>query len=664
MKKLSLMALLCAAPFTFAAERGEIAIPAATEVPKLCEEKLGQLKQSVSALQRLPLDQAKPATVLVPWNRTRADLDDFWGAVYLMANVHPDAALRQAEDDCNLKIEATLNEVLQNNALYQRFKAVKPADEIDAETLKGILAEFENKGVNLAPAGRAKAAELFKRLAKLEQDFQRNLRENKTKLAFSAEQLKGVPEAKLTAYPRDSQGRYQIGLDYPDYFAVMEQAESSDTRRQFYTAYINRGGKKNLAILHEVINLRKQLATLLGYPSFAAFATRNNMVGKPEVVQQFLDKVKDTVTAVEKRELAELAQEKARHTGQAQAKMLRWDLPFYEQRLKKSRYAVDQDEVRAQFATQPTIDWMMAVTSRLYGVEFRPNLKLPVWHETVKGYDVYDAGSKEYLSSFYLDLFPRDGKYKHAAAFTVRQVSTLEGRTPVSALVTNFSDKGFDQGELDTLFHEFGHIMHGVLSRTRYTLNAGTSTRRDFVEAPSQMYEEWSRHPESLKLWNEVCSSCKPIDPQLIKRMNEARLFGQGTRYARQWLYAAFDMKLAGPIPQDPLKQWIKMEQATPLGHVEGTQFPGSFGHIVGGYAAGYYGYMWSEVLALDMRSAFKDQLMDPAVGQRFRKIVLENGSQRPEMELVRNFLGREPSSDAFFKEITGQSALMVGEAK
>jgi thimet oligopeptidase len=198
--------------------------------------------------------------------------------------------------------------------------------------------------------------------------------------------------------------------------------------------------------------------------------------------------------------------------------------------------------------------------------------------------------------------------------------------------------------------------MHGVLSRTRFSFNAGTSVKRDFVEAPSQMYEAWARDPAALKLWNEVCPSCAPVDPKLVERMNAARNFGRGMLYARQWLYAAYDMALHGPVPQDPQKLWEKMEGATALGHVKGTEFPGAFGHIVGGYAAGYYGYMWSEVLALDMRSAFGNNLMDPTVGMRFRKTVLENGSQVPEATLVEQFLGRKPNADAFFREITGQT--------
>jgi thimet oligopeptidase len=200
--------------------------------------------------------------------------------------------------------------------------------------------------------------------------------------------------------------------------------------------------------------------------------------------------------------------------------------------------------------------------------------------------------------------------------------------------------------------------MHNVLSKTRYLWLAGTSVRRDFVEAPSQMYEEWARQPESLRLFNETCRECKPIDMELIRRMNAARLYGQGSKYARQHLYAAYDMALASENPGDPMQVWAEMEGKTPLGHVPGTKFPGTFAHIVGGYAAGYYGYMWSEVLALDMLSPFGDNLMDTKTGQRYRHIVLENGGQVPPMQLVERFLGRAPSPEAFFKEITGQRGM------
>jgi thimet oligopeptidase len=197
--------------------------------------------------------------------------------------------------------------------------------------------------------------------------------------------------------------------------------------------------------------------------------------------------------------------------------------------------------------------------------------------------------------------------------------------------------------------------MHGVLSNTDYASQGGTSVERDFVEAPSQMYEEWARRKESLSLLTQFCSpACPAVDDDLLGRLSAARLYGAGLRYSRQHLYAAYDMATSGATSADPLALWDTMEGETPLGHVPGTQFPGAFEHIISGYAAGYYGYMWSEVLALDMLSAYGDNLMDPAVGHRFRRTILAQGSQKKAAQMVREFLGREPSNAPFLAEITG----------
>ena len=642
-----------------AKQPGEVWQPEAEVIGPKCDATITQAKEDIAKLESLPLAKVGKQTVLHTWNRLGTKLEDTSDPIFLLSEVSPKPEVRKAAEECVLKLSSLENQVYQSTALYQRFKSLTLSDPVDKMAQQILLEQFEDRGANLVGDKRERARKIFDRLDKLQQDFARNLRDNKTKLKFTPEELKGVPEDFLATARRDEQGNYLIGFDYPEIDAVMNYAEMGEARRRYQFEVSRRGSTQNLTILEEVIKLRKELAGLFGYPSYAHWSTRRKMVERPEVVEKFLADVASKVEEIEKRELAELTEEKARHAGEAPAQIKRWDVAFYQQRLKKARYSVDPQIVRQQFPSEPTIAWLMQVTSRLYGIEFRPNPDLPVWYPDVRGYDVYDRAGGKYLASFYLDLFPREGKYKHAAAFGIRGVSTLAGRTPVSALVTNFRRDGFDQNELETLFHEFGHVMHNVLSKTRYLWLAGTAVRRDFVEAPSQMYEEWARRPESLRLFNETCRGCKPIDMELIRRMNAARLYGQGSKYARQRLYAAYDMALASDNPGDPTQVWVEMETKTPLGHVPGTQFPGTFGHIVGGYAAGYYGYMWSEVLALDMLSPFGENLMDTKVGRRYRQIVLENGGQVPPMQLVKRFLGRTPSSEAFFKEITGQRGMI-----
>ena len=266
-----------------------------------------------------------------------------------------------------------------------------------------------------------------------------------------------------------------------------------------------------------------------------------------------------------------------------------------------------------------------------------------------------EAATDRFLGGFYMDLFPREGKFKHAAAWPVRGVSLKAGRTPISVLVTNSDRAGFTQDELETFFHELGHTLHGVLSETEYNQHAGTSVQRDFVEAPSQIHEEWARRYESLKTLRDTCPECPALDPALVERLDAARRFGQGLLYARQLLYSDYDMALAGERPEGSLETWKRMEGGTPLGYDEGTAFPGTFAHIADGYAAGYYGYMWAEVLALDMLSAYGDDLMNPEVGLRYRKTILARGGEEPARELVERFLGRPVESRAFFAEITGR---------
>lgn len=634
--------------------RGVIAQPTAAAIPKLCAQSIAQARARVEKIKALPLQRVNAKTVLHVWNALDMGLQDIGGPIGLLSETSPDPEVRKAAEACDLLLSALPNEYLQSEALFQRVKALKTTDPVDAMARQSILDDFEERGVSLPAAQRDRAKVIFERLDKLSQDFARNVRDTKTKLAFSEAALQGVLPSALANRAKDSQGNYLFGLDYPEYDAIMNNAQVEATRKEFWTTFQQRGGQGNLGLLQEAVTLRLELAQLMGDNSFADWVIKRKMAGKALAVTRFLEEVQGKVEALERKELDELRVEKVATTSDKDAVLKRWDLPFYQQRLKKLRYSVDQNEVRAQFPTDPTIAWMMQVTSTLYGVQFKENKTLPVWQPDVRGYDVFDTASGKYLSSFYLDLFPRDGKYKHAAAFPVRGVSMVAGRTPVSVLVTNFSREGFDQRELETLFHEFGHIMHGVLSKTRYVLNAGTGVKRDFVEAPSQMYEEWSRRPEALALFAQVCPTCKPIDPKLIERMNASRAFGKGIQYARQRLYAAWDMALHTSSVVDPMQTWVELEGKTPLGYEAGTMVPANFGHVMGGYQAGYYGYMWSEVLALDMRSAFGANVMDTQLGTRYRKLILERGGEQAPSELVEAFLQRKPSAEAFFREISG----------
>ena len=625
----------------------------AAQITRACEDGLAAAHKEIDALRA----KRGAGDIFNEWNRLQIHLEDVLNPVYLLSSVHPDKAVRDAAEPCLVKYTTLGTDLFQDEALFRRVQAAKPKGVHQAKFRKDLLEGFEDSGVALAPAKRARAKEIFDRLEALRQEFDRRVRDDPTRVTIAAAEMEGMPESYLKAHAgaRDKDGNYVLTLKYPSYVPFLTNAKSEDARKRYYVAKLREGGEDNLKTLETLYGLRRELAGLYGLPTFADYALRRRMAGTPAAVEKFLGSVHGAVEELESKEIDILREAKAKELGKpvADVKIDRWDVAYYQEKVRHERYDIDQEKLRKYFPTDKAVDYTMLVSQRLYGLKFVER-KVPVWHEDVRYFDVLDAKSGKFISGFYLDLFPREGKFNHAAAFPLRGVSTVAHRTPLSALVTNFNREGLDHGELETLMHEFGHVLHGVLSKADYQPQAGTSVKQDFVEAPSQMFEEWARRPQALALMKEVCPGCPHLTDAEIARLQDARRFGQGIRYARQWLYAKFDMELS-TAPRAPLAVWKQLEAATPLGTVEGSLFPAGFGHLASGYAAGYYGYMWSEVLALDMLTPFKPDMMDPKVGRRYRDTILANGGQEEEATLVRRFLGREPSSDAFFAEITGK---------
>jgi len=649
---LSLLALVALPGAAAEPQRPLVKLWTATQVAEICDAGLAKARKAIAAMEK----KKGGGAIFDEWNRLQIGMEDFVNPIYLLGSVHVEKAVRDAAEPCLQKYTTLSTDLFQSEKLFKRVRAAKPANPHQAKLRKDLLEGFEDSGVALPPDKRARAKSIFDRLEELRQDFDRSVREDPTKVRFTPAEMAGMPEPYLKAQEknRDKDGNYVLGLDYPSYVPFMQNAKDEDARRRYYIAKLNEGGEKNLDRLHEMFRLRKELAGLYGLANFAEYTLRRKMVHDAATVNKFLGDVKAAIVDLEKKEIEELRAAKAKDLGKPleETRLNRWDVRYYTERVKRERFAIDQEKLRKYFPTDKSIAYTMLVAQTLYGVKFAER-KVPVWHEDVRYFDVVDAKSGKFISGFYLDLFPREGKYNHAAAFPIRGVSLRAKRTPLSALVTNFDREGLNHDELETMMHEFGHVLHGVLSKAEYNPHAGTSVKGDFVEAPSQMFEEWARREQPLALFKQACPECPQLTADDIRRLDAARRYAQGILYSSQWLYATFDMALSTD-PQPPLAVWKNLEAATPLGHVEGTMFPASFGHIASNYAAGYYGYMWSQVIALDMLSQFKDNMLDPKVGLRYRDAILSQGGQLEEMSQVRKFLGREPTPDAFFAEITG----------
>jgi len=612
------------------------------------------------------------AGILAEWNGLAIAISDLDGPLSLIANVAVDQGTRDAADACELKITPFTTSLFQSEALYRRVRDLKPGDAIDRQYRQDLLENFEDAGVTLAPEKRERVKAIRQEIADLGQQFEKNLRDDRTNVVVSPAELAGLPDGYVKAQPKDADGNTLLSMANPVYIPFMQLASNADARKRYWIARQNYGGQANIDLLNRAVALRLELAKLYGEPDYATFVIKRRMARTPAAVYRFLDDVHRAAAPLEKAEVAELTQFKAddQKLPVAEVKLDRWDTSYYQEKLRKARYDVDQEALRKYFPTEASIAYTLRIAETLYGIRFVPS-QAPTWHPDVRVFDVVERGKDgakdgaadgKFIGTVYLDLFPRPGKYNHAAAWPVRPVSTLAKqkaapgyRTPLSALVTNFDRVGLNQDELETMLHEFGHVMHGVLSRTRYADQAGTSVKQDFVEAPSQMFEEWARREDALKFFAEVCKDCPHLSHEQIERLQQAHRYGRGSRYARQWVYASYDMALTTPQPDEAMDAWRKIEGDTPLGTYPGTRFPASFGHLMTGYAAGYYGYLWSEVLALDMLSGFHGKLMNPVDGQRYRADILSQGGQEPPERLVERFLGRAPNSEAFFQEINGQ---------
>jgi thimet oligopeptidase len=596
------------------------------------------------------------STIFKEWNRLGMAIDDVLGQADLLVNVHPVQEVRSAGQVCLQKVTSLNTELFQNAILFARVSQARPISEQQAKFKKDLIGGFEDSGVTLQPFKRERAKEIFDKLTELDQLFRRNVRDDSTNVTFMPEEMAGLPQAYLQAHAasRDKDGNYVLAPKPPWYSTFMRSAKNQSARRRFFIARQNRGGEANLDILSSMFKLRQELAELQGFPTYASYSLRRKMVRNPETVMNFLAEVRDAVTSVAKKEVEELREAKARETGvlPANTKLEQWDVDYYQEVLRRERFDIDQEKLRKYFPTDQSVDFALLVAQTLYGLKFQ-EVKAPSWSPDVRYLDVLDARTDQFIAGVYLDLYPREGKYGGGVAFPVRGESRIANRKALCALVVNLGRDGLTQNQLTVLVHEFGHTLHCALSNVDYNPQAGLNVKTDFVEAPSGMFEEWTRREQSLGLFKQVCPECPHLTHDEIDRLNAARRFGEGIGFEAEWLRSVYDMALATK-PEAPLDLWKKLEGATSLGHTQGTMFPASFSHIAGGMAAGYYSYLWSGALALEMLSVFRSNMLDPAIGARFRKYVLSQGAQKEEIDLVQDFLGHAPSSEMFFKEIAG----------
>ncbi|MFE6506714.1 M3 family metallopeptidase [Nocardioides sp. NPDC057767] len=611
---------------------------------------LTHVRELAEQLRAAPPSEA--IEVLKAWDQLSLELGSLGGLAGLLANVHPVESVRTACEDTEVEVDRLRTELTQDQALYQVFaelpaEQTEALDPLAARLLEKTLQDFTRAGVDRDEATRARLTEINERLTELNLEFARVTRDDVRITTATPEQLDGMPADWLEAHPVNDKGLVEITTDYPDALPARMFVKDPAIRRAVTVAGLERGWPHNDSVLKEMFALRHELANLVGYEDWPAFDAAVKMIGEGAAIPEFIDKIAGAAEGRMKRDLEVLLDRYERDVPGASA-VSAADALYYEELVRQEKYDVDSQVVRTYFDFAKVHQGLLDVTGRLFGLRYEPVSDVVTWHEDVSVFDVYRQDGAERLGRIHLDLHPREGKYKHAAQFDL--APGVAGRQlPEGVLVCNFSRGLMEHDHVVTLFHEFGHLIHHVLGgQGEWARFSGVATEWDFVEAPSQMLEEWAWDADVLQTF-ATDEAGEPIPTDLVARMRAADDFGKGYHARQQMFYAAISYWFHKEQPEDLTKRLQELQAAySPYPYLEGTHFFANFGHL-GGYSSGYYTYMWSLVIAKDLFSAFDpDDLFDPEVAGRYRDLVLARGGEEDAADLVADFLGRPYGFDAY----------------
>jgi thimet oligopeptidase len=631
--------------------------PPAETFAKECRQGLESAKELLPAV----LAVKEPRTIentLDVYNSMVLAITRSSGLAGLMSEVHPDEQIREAARACERDVEAFTSALRLNRELYEVFAGLDTSS-YDAETRRLVehtLRSFRRSGVDRDEATRKRIEAIDAEITELGQKFQKNIVKDVRHITLdSADELKGLPQDFIQAHAPDASGKIKISTDYPDYIPFMSYADSGERRKELYVAFKARGGADNEKILQQILALRAEKATMLGYANWADYVTEDKMMKSAKKAASFIERVVKIADKRADRDYKELLQRKRKDVRGAK-RVDDWEKTYYENKVKAENYAFDPLSVRPFFPYQKVEDGLLAITSKIYDISYVKVADARLWHEDVKAFDVMQAGKK--LGRIYLDMHPRDGKYKHAAQFPY-VVGARDKQLPEGVLVCNFPNPKdgaalMEHDDVVTMFHEFGHLMHHTFGgHKRWADQSGVATEWDFVEAPSQMFEEWAWSHDTLATFARHHETGEEISKDLVARMRRASKFGLGVATLQQMFYAAISLNFHTADPRTlDMNAMVKELQAkyTPFQFVEGTRFHASFGHL-NGYSAIYYTYMWSLVLAKDLLTPFqKHGLVNTEWTYRYRDRVLAQGGSKDAAELVKDFLGRDYDFKAFEK--------------
>ncbi|KAI9099325.1 hypothetical protein DFS34DRAFT_592989 [Phlyctochytrium arcticum] len=652
----------------------------ATDIEPQAKELIDKARKEYDAIAALDEKTANFDTVVKKMAEVDAWLSLESNNLTFPQYVSPDKSVRDAAIAANKLLD---DFEIEQGMRLDLFKAVEKAaskkEQLDTESarlLRFTERDFKRNGLALPEKEREELTVLKKQLADACTEFSKNMNEDKTEILFTKEELDGMPEDFLSILnkktdEKDGVEKFVVTMKYPDIIPTMRMAKNETTRKRLGVA----NGQKcqaNVAILENAVRIRDKIAKILGYKDHASYILEVKMAKSTDKVREFLETLRTRLEGFAKKELshlvelkkAECAERKVNFDGQINP----WDFQYYNRLMLEKEFSVDDEVIKQYFSLETVTKGMLDLYQTVLSIRFKGIEKPPVWHEDVRMFEVTDK-SGDFMGYFYLDLHPREGKYTHAAVFGLQPGCQLEGgkrQYPAAAMVANFSKPTpgkpslLKHNEVVTYFHELGHVMHQICSSTKYARFHGTRVERDFVEAPSQMLENWCWEKSILQKLSAHYQRgpSEPLPDHLIESLVKAKNVNAALLNLRQIFFGEFDFTLHTTFLNDGISTtqlWDKLrEEVTLIKNDPDTWPAAAFGHLMGGYDAGYYGYLWSQVFSADMFfSRFQTEgVENAATGLSYRKEILGPGGSKDGMDMLVAFLGREPRDDAFLKSI------------
>lgn len=635
------------------------------KIEDYAKQSIEHLKKDIANIIAIPKeDRTFENTVYAISQAGHLTHDD--NPVFFLEYVSTKESVRNAARSARQKAEKETIEIMHDKKIYDAFMEYDPTSEsLNSEEQRlheHMRIDFERSGFNLPEKTRNVLKKLQQNLTKWGSEFTANISNHHDYILCTKEDLEGLPEGYVSNLEKDKKtGKYMVTLAYPEFIPFIDFAVNRTKRKELVDKASQKGGKKNIGLLRNILSARHEVAKILGYKNYAEYTEELMMAKNPTNVKNFLTKtIKDLKTTV-KKEFIELKNFAQKDLGIKD--FAYYDSSFVYTKLQEKTFGFDEREVKEYFEINTVLEGMLEHFGDMFGVSFKRNTTIKTWNKDVALFDVIEK--QKVISHVGFDLYPRKGKYSHMACWYLMggeavSIDTKEYKAPVSFIVGNFP-KGTKKNpsllsadEIQTLFHEFGHAMHGCLSHTQFFNQCGMNVVWDFVEVPSQLFENWARDEKLLKKVSKHYKTGEKIDTKLLKNVVASFAFRKASSYYRQFTMALMDLEMhTTKFDIDPLV--LAKEHNKKYSFVEPyseSLFPAGWGHL-NGYAAKYYSYMWSLVYSYDIFSRFEQEgVYNKKIGKELRTKILAPGDTKDATELLKDFLGREPNNEAFLKEL------------